>query len=157
MATERNLQASYVRLARARLESAGFLLQSNPRCQFDTGIDSVISRCNIAMLLWSSAVDAGSCLLIQEEQRTPSGISTEITTFITRRVDPLYPNMMLPTLWDRLVQLHNIQHRADHQVTRFVDSCRVAYQGFASINQLLTPANKLPVESYGWLQSMREE
>ena len=154
MTTETELQGSYLSLAGSRLELAGLIYRQFPDCTIDAGITSVIARSNIAMLVWSAAIDIGSCLMIQEELRIPRGYSTDITIFMTRRVGPKYPEIGLPGLWDDLVQLHNVQHRADHQSGRFSASCRNSHEAFATINQLLVPASRLASESYEWLRDV---
>ena len=154
MTTEPELRASYLSLAGSRLELAGIIYRQQPRCTIDAGITSVIARSNIAMLVWSAAIDIGSCLMIQEELRIPRGYSMDITIFMTRRVGPKYPEIGLPGLWDDLVQLHNVQHRADHQSGRFSASCRNSHEAFATINQLLVPASRLAPESYEWLRNV---
>ena len=153
MAAEPGLQDIYSRLSQARLESAGSLLNQYPNCQYGTETDSIIARCNIAMLIWSAAVDAGSCLMIQEQRRTPGGNSAEITAYVARSVDVMHPGIGIRLLWRSLLQLHNVQHRADHLVERFTASCRISHDAFASINQLLNPASKLNPASFIWLRN----
>ena len=155
MVAESGLQAVYSNLSQSRLESAGILLQLNPNCPSDDGMEGLITRCNIAMLVWSAAVDIGSSLLIQEDHRVPTGNSSEITSYITRTIARQFPSLELPTMWRRLVRLHNVQHRADHPVSRFTDSCRSSHDAFASINQLLDPESKLDPASFNWLSSIR--
>jgi len=151
MGAEASIQSTYSRLCQARLETAALLLEQRPACHVESGIDAVIARCNIAMLLWSAAVDAGSSLMVQESQRRPSGNSSEITIFIAQETDSIHPELRLKTLWRRLVQLHNIQHRADHQSTRFLLACGISYQAFEALNFLLAPEHRFPAESFAWL------
>ena len=151
MTTESELRASYLSLAEARLELAGLIYRQNPHCTTGTDIASVIARSNIAMLVWSAAIDVGSSLMMQEESQIPRGYSTDITIFMTRTVGPKHPELGLPGLWDDLVQLHNVQHRADHQSARFNASCRNSHEAFATINLLLVPENRLSPTCYEWL------
>ena len=156
MAAESGLQVIYSSLSQARLESAGFLLQQHPDCPSDNGLEALITRCNISMLVWSAAIDIGSSLMIQDDQRIPNGNSGEISLYVGRTVAPQYPELGLPFLWQRLVQLHNVQHRADHQLERFASACRTSAEAFARINQLLSPNNRLASASYEWLGSVGE-
>ena len=151
MEAEPDIQLIFSKLCQARLETAGYILEQHPACSEEAGSEAVIARCNIAMLLWSAAVDAGSSLMIQESQRRPNGNSSEVTVFVVQETDSIHPDLRLKTLWRRLVQLHNIQHRADHQPNRFSVACRVAYQAFDALNSLLTPEHRFPTGSYGWL------
>ena len=151
MEAEPDIQFTYSQLCQARLETAGFILEQYPTCRVESGIEAVTARCNIAMLLWSAAVDAGSSLMIQEGQRRPNGNSSEVTVFVVQETDANYPDLRLKTLWRRLVQLHNIQHRADHQPGRFSVACRMSYQAFGALNSLLTPEHRFSTDSYGWL------
>ena len=155
MASEMDLEAIYGNLSQARLETAAAILRQNPNCSSSAGIESVIARCNIAMLIWSAAIDIGSSLMIQEEQRTSVGRSSEITAFITKDMDKKHPDLGLRLQWRGFLHLHNIQHRADHQMTRFADSCRSCYRAFVSINSLLIPANRLALDSFRWMESLR--
>jgi hypothetical protein len=156
MATEPDIQLLYSRLCKARLESAAILHRQHPDCHFDTGIEALIIRCNIAMLVWSAAVDLGSSLMIQEDQRIPTGNSGEITEYITRTMARRLPLLDLSTSWRRPVWLHNIQHRADHQAARFAIACRSSLEAFATINQLLNPVSRLTPTSYDWLATVGE-
>lgn len=156
MATEPGIELLYSRLSGARLESAALLLAQYPDCHLDNDIEALITRCNIAMLVWSAAVDIGSSLMIQEDRRLPTGNSSEITTYITRTMARRLPLLDLSTLWRRLVWLHNIQHRADHQAMRFEAACRAALEAFDSINRLLIPANRLTLTSFEWLGDVGE-
>ena len=156
MVPESELQVTYSSLSQARLESAMALHRQHPDCDVDEGLEALFARCNIAMLVWSAAVDIGSSLMIQEDRRIPTGNSSEITTFITRTIAGRFPLLELSTLWRRLVWLHNIQHRADHQAVRFAVACRVSLEAFATINQLLIPANQLTPTSYEWLVTVGE-
>ena len=146
-----DLQAAYSKLAQFRLESAGVLFQGNPNCPEDNSIEGLIVRCNIAMLIWSAAIDVGSSLMIQEERRIPVGRSSDIASYVTRNLDANYPELGLRLRWRDLLHLHNIQHRADHEPARFKDSCRSGHEAFASINQLLMPTSRLTSMSYEWL------
>ena len=156
MASEPDLGALYSSLCQARLDSAECLMLRHPQCHLDNDLQDLIARCNIAMLIWSAAVDIGSSLMIQEERRIPAGNSSEITSFITRTLAGRFPLLELRTLWRRLVWLHNVQHRADHQPARFVVACRASLEAFATINQLLMPANRLTSMSYEWLGDVGE-
>lgn len=157
MATEPGLQATYSSLSESRLESAGILMRQHPDCPSDNGLTALITRCNIAMLVWSAAIDIGASLMIQEARRIPNGNSGEISLYIVRTVASRYPELGLPVLWRRLVQLHNVQHRADHEVQRFASACRTSVEVFERINQLLIPANQLTTLSYEWLVAVGEE
>ena len=157
MAIESGLQASYLSLCQARLNSAGLLLRQYPECHKDTGIEGVIARCNISMLVWSGGIDLGASLMIQENHHIPGGKSGEITAYISCNVDDNHPELGLRLIWRDLIRLHNIQHRADHQMARFIDSCRASRGAFSSINRLLLPANRLVSESYEWLATVGEE
>ena len=147
----------YSNLSQARLESAGLLHRRRPDCHVDTGMEGITTRCNIAMLVWSAAVDIGSSLMIQEARRLPSGKSSDITTYISRNVDSDFPELGLRLIWRDLIRLHNIQHRADHQASRFTGYCRTSREVFASINELLIPANRLTPTSYEWLVTVGDE
>lgn len=157
MESEPGLQAIYSSLSHARLESAGTLLRQHPDCPSDNGLEALITRCNIAMLVWSAAIDIGASLMIQDTLRIPNGISGEISLYIGRTVASRYPELGLPFLWRRLVQLHNVQHRADHEAERFTSACRTSVEAFERINQLLTPASRLTPVSYEWLATVGEE
>ena len=109
------------------------------------------------MLVWSAGIDIGASLMIQEEQRISGGKSGEITTYISNNIHGNHPELRLRLLWRDLIRLHNIQHRADHQMARFIDSCRASREAFASINRLLVPPNRLASESYEWLATVGEE
>ena len=123
----------------------------------DAGIEGIIARCNISMLVWSGGIDLGAALMIQEDHRTPGGKSGEITAYISCRIDDNHPELGLRLIWRDLIRLHNIQHRTDHQMARFIDSCRASREAFASINRLLLPANQLTPASYEWLATVGEE
>ncbi len=151
MASEPDLGAIYSSLSQARLESAEFLMRQHPQCHTNNDLRSLMARCSIAMMIWSAAVDIGSSLMIQEDRRIPSGNSREITSYITHTIAPRSPTLELRTLWGRLLQMHNIQHRADHEVARFVESYTSCHEAFSIINQLLIPANRLAAASYEWL------
>ena len=148
---------SYSKLSQSRLESAAQLHRSGLDYHVDTGIEGIITRCNIAMLVWSAAVDIGSSLMVQEVQRLPNGKSSDITNYISRSIDSNFPELGLRLLWRDLVRLHNIQHRADHQTSRFKGYCRTSREVFATINQLLIPASQLSPKSYDWLVTVGEE
>ena len=94
--------------------------------------------------------------MIQDDRRVPTGNSGEITTYITRTIAGRLPFLELSTMWRRLVWLHNIQHRADHQAMRFAIACRESLGTFDSINQLLVPANRLASTYYEWLGNVGE-
>ena len=151
MASEPDLGALYSSLAQARLNSAESLLLQHPQCHIDNGLRHLIARRDMAMLIWSAAVDIGSSFMIQEEQSTPAGNSREITAFITRTLAGQFPLLELRTLWRGLVWLHNVQHRADHQPARFVLACRSSLYAFSTINHLLMPTNQPLSSSYEWL------
>ena len=138
------------------MESAGALFRENPDCPEENGIENLIVRCNIAMLIWSAAIDIGSSLMIQEERRTPVGRSSDISDYITRDADRNYPEMGLRLCWRDFLHLHNIQHRADHEAARLTISCRSCHRAFASINRLIIPANRLTSASYEWLATVGE-
>ena len=151
MAAEPGIQSLYSSLSASRLESAGALHRQHPSCHVDTSVEALTTRCNIAMFVWSAAVDIGSSLMIQEDRRTPTGNSSEITAYITQTMARRLPLSDLSTLWRRLVWLHNIQHRADHQAARFPIACRASFEAFATINLLLVPENRLSPTCYEWL------
>ena len=157
MATDPGFQWLYSKLSQARLESAGVLHRQHPDCHVDTGLEGIITRCNIAMLVWTAAVDIGSSLMIQEARLLPSGRSSDITNFISKNIDTDFPELGLRLIWRDLIRLHNIQHRADHHASRFTGYCRTSREAFASINQLLVPANRLAPASYEWLGRAGEE
>ena len=92
--------------------------------------------------------------MIQEERRVPVGRSSDITAYIVRDADRNHPELGLRLRWRDLLHLHNVQHRADHEVARFTDSCRSCHEAFASINRLLIPPNRLAFESFDWLESI---
>ena len=94
--------------------------------------------------------------MIQEVRRTPVGRSGEVTAYIARDADRIYPELGLRLRWRDLLRLHNIQHRADHEVARFTDCCKGCHEVFATINQLLIPANRLSPASYEWLVTVGE-
>ena len=152
MASDTGLDLVYTRLSQARLETAGLLVQEQPDCHTILSEDALIARCNIAMLVWSAAVDAGSALMIQEDNLIPSGNSSEITSYIVRTMAARRPDLSLPFLWRRLVQLQNVQHRADHPLERFSLACTSSYDAFGAFNQLLAPTNRLSPESFRWLE-----
>ena len=106
------------------------------------------------MLVWSGGIDLGATLMIQEDHRIPGGKSGEITAYISNNIHVNHPELRLRLLWRDLIRLHNIQHRADHQMARFIDSCRASREAFASINLLLVPTNRLASESYEWLATV---
>ena len=144
MATESGLQAVYTNLAQSRLESAGILFQKNPNCSEDNGIEGKIVRCNIAMFIWSAAIDIGSSLMIQEARRTPVGHSGDISAYIARDADRNYPELGLRLRWRDLLRLHNIQHRADHEVARFTDSLKAAMKFSPPLTSCSCQATGLP-------------
>lgn len=154
MEAETNLQLVYSILSQNRLDSAGSLLRQNPDCPTDLSLEVTITRCNIAMQVWTAAVDIGSSLMIPEERRIPTGSSREITLYVTRTVARQFPTLDLRTMWRRLLWLHNVQHRADHGIERFVTSCQVSFDAFARINEILAPGSRLAPQTYEWLESV---
>ena len=155
--TEADLIHVYRTRAQTRLETAGSSLQRHPECQFELGMDSDLTRSDIAMRVWSAAVDIGSALMLQETHMIPNGRSTEITQFVSRTLHRQKPLMGFNVLWSTLVQLHNIQHRGYHDLSRFRSVARDANRSVSALNWALHPNNRLAPESYGWLVRVRQD
>ena len=155
--TEADLIHVYRTRAQTRLETAGSSLQRHPECQFELGMDSDLTRSDIAMRVWSAAVDIGSALMLQETHTIPNGRSTEITQFVSRTLHRQKPLMGFNVLWSTLVQLHNIQHRGYHDLSRFRSVARDANRSVSALNWALHPNNRLAPESYGWLVRVRQD
>ena len=150
-----DLAAQYRARCQARLETAGLLLQRYASCQFDLSSQADIARSNIGMLIWSAAIDLASCIMLSETTDTPNGNSPEVTRFITRTMRDRYPHLGLPLSWGWLAQLHNVQHRAEHQAERFREASIRAYPGFATLNWLLPAGKRITPQSYCWLNRVR--
>ena len=64
--TDFHLIERYRNRAQARLNSAGLILSKQSEIQFTAGFSVETARSNIGMLIWSAAIDLGSCLILQE-------------------------------------------------------------------------------------------
>ena len=149
MASEPDLGALYSSLAQARLNSAESLLLQHPQCHIDNGLRHLIARRDMAMLIWSAAVDIGSSLMIQEEKVYPPAIPEKLQHSLPGHwpaSSPCWNYAPCGAVW-----LHNVQHRADHQPARFLLACRSSLYAFSTINHLLMPTNQPLSSSYEWL------
>ena len=155
--TQPSLIDLYRERASARLESAGLLLRNSPTCQFSTTADADLVRSDIGMTIWSAAIDIGSTLLLQENGTAPTGRSPEVTRFITKELDQNNQTLNLSVAWSILVQLHNIQHRARHQTSRFTTAATAARRSFAVLNHLLQTGHQIEPKSYSWLARVRQQ
>ena len=155
--TQPDLKVLYRDRASTRLNTAGFLLRNNPACQFDTTPEADLTRSNIGMTIWSAVIDIGSMLLLQENGTEPTGRSPEVSRFVTRELDRKHPGLNLNLAWSVLVQLHNIQHRAGHERSRFTAAATAARRSLAVLNHLLNQGDQLNPRSYSWLARVREQ
>ena len=150
-----NLISLYKERATARLESAGFLLRSNPACQFSMTPDGDLERSNIGMTIWSAAMDVGSILLLQENGMEPNGRSPEISRFITKVLHQQHPELNPGLAWSGLIRLHNIQHRGGHEQSRFATAATAARRSLAVLNHLLHGVHQIDPGAYSWLGRVR--
>ena len=153
--TRPDLISLYRERASARLESAGFLLRSNPSRPFSTAPDGDLARSNIGMTIWSAAIDIGSILLLRENGTEPSGRSPEISRFITKVLHQQHLELNLRLAWSVLTQLHNIQHRGRHAQSRFATATTAARRSFTVLNHLLHGVHQIDPGAYSWLGRVR--